>query len=409
MKRQRRVGVLVAMVAAAPLVMTGCTDNPIKKGAPPPTVALTPGGNAADVPVSTELGVSVTGGKVTEVAVTDAKGAKVDGVMRADGASWLPDRALRYSQSYTARVTAVNNKGKTTSQSTTFTTMKKPAKQTKTTLYVKDNETYGTALPVAVDFDPGIPKDKRADVQRRLFVTTDPPQPGVWHWTDDGKQVMYRAPEFWQSGTKIGVRAALGGLPMGNGSYGDSDRGASAKIGDKVSLEIDGKTKQMKVFKGDKLTKKIPVSLGKPGTPSSSGKMVIMEKFEFTVFDTTGSADPYVTPVDDAQRLTWGGEFIHSAPWSVGSQGYDNVSHGCTNVSPEDANWLMKVTHVGDLVTVTGTEAKLDPGNGWTAWNMSWEEYVKGSALPVPEELKARTAPSPAGAAPAPSPTTAGR
>ena len=28
------------------------------------------------------------------------------------------------------------------------------------------------------------------------------------------------------------------------------------------------------------------------------------------------------------------------------------------------------------------TERKLQNGNGWTDWNMSWDEYVKGSALP---------------------------
>ena len=58
------------------------------------------------------------------------------------------------------------------------------------------------------------------------------------------------------------------------------------------------------------------------------------------------------------------------------------------NISPEDAAWLLSVTHVGDLVTVKNTEVRLARGNGWTAWDMSWEEYVQGSALPVPDELR---------------------
>jgi lipoprotein-anchoring transpeptidase ErfK/SrfK len=199
-------------------------------------------------------------------------------------------------------------------------------------LYFDSGHTYGVAMPVTVSFEPAVPKKARAHVQRRLFVTTDPPQPGAWHWVDDGKQVYYRAPDFWQPGTKMSVRAALGGLPIGLDRYGDADRTATAKIGNKVSLEIDNRTKQMSVFRDDRLVRKIPVSLGKPSTPTSSGKMVIMEKFESTVFDTTGSADPYVVTVQDAQRVTWGGEFIHSAPWSVGDQGVRNVSHGCTNI-----------------------------------------------------------------------------
>jgi lipoprotein-anchoring transpeptidase ErfK/SrfK len=101
------------------------------------------------------------------------------------------------------------------------------------------------------------------------------------------------------------------------------------------------------------------------------------------VFDTTGEpGDQYVAAVSYAQRLTWGGEFIHAAPWSVGDQGYNNVSHGCINMSWGDAEWLFSITHIGDPVTVTGTEVQLTNGNGFTAWNLSWADYVKGSALP---------------------------
>ncbi len=175
-------------------------------------------------------------------------------------------------------------------------------------------------------------------------------------------------------------------------------------------MEIDNATKQMSVIRDGKLLRKLPVSLGKPSTPTSSGKMVIMEKHDFTTFDTRGSADPYVVDVEDAQRLTWGGEFIHGAPWSEGDQGYTNVSHGCTNLSAANADWLMGVTQVGDLVTVKGTEVELNEGNGWTAWNVSWEEFAKGSALPVPAGLRPTPtqAPDPgavAGGSPEPQPS----
>jgi hypothetical protein len=36
---------------------------------------------------------------------------------------------------------------------------------------------------------------------------------------------------------------------------------------------------------------------------------------------------------------------------------------------------------LGDPITVSGTEEKLKNGNGWTDWNMSWDEYKKGSAI----------------------------
>ncbi|MFK3984676.1 Ig-like domain-containing protein [Micromonospora sp. NPDC050397] len=408
MKERRRATRWVAVVAAVPLALAAaCTSSQEKKdggqSAPPPQLAISPAANAKNLPISTEVGLTVTGGKVTEVKLTDDKGGKVSGALRPDGTSWIPEKALKNKQSYTAQVTATNDAGKSVTQTTSFTTMDKPAKEVFSTLYVQDKRTYGVAMPVVVDFDPGVPKERRADVQRRLFVNTNPAQPGAWHWTEDGQQVFYRAPDFWKPGTEITVRAMLNGVPMGKEGFGDADRSASAKIGsNKVTLDIDNRTKQMSVFKDDKLVRKIPVSLGKPSTPTSSGKMVIMEKHEQTVFDTTGSADPYVVTVQDAQRLTWGGEFIHSAPWSEGDQGSTNVSHGCTNVSAADAAFLMKTTSVGDLVTIRGTEVTLDNGNGWTAWNMDWKEYVKGSALPVPQDLKPAPAPPAAAGAPAP-------
>lgn len=406
MKQRRRATIWVAVVAAVPLALVGCTSNHDKKdGAKPPAqpqLAISPAANAKDLPISTEVGVTVTGGKVTAVTLSDDKGGKVAGTMRPDGSSWMPDKALKNKQLYTAQVTATNDAGKTVTQTSNFTTMDKPAKEIFSTLYMRDDRTYGVAMPVTLDFDPAVPKDRRADVQRRLLVKTDPPQPGAWHWTEDGRQISYRAPEFWKSGTTISVRAALAGVPMGKEGFGDADRTATAKIGNKVSLDIDNATKQMSVFKDDKLVRKIPVSLGKPGTPTSSGKMVIMEKHDQTVFDTTGSADPYVVTVQDAQRLTRGGEFVHAAPWSVGDQGNTNVSHGCTNVSDADAEFLMQTTQIGDLVTIRGTGAKLEDGNGWTAWNMDWDEYVKGSALPVPKDLKPAPAPPPAAGAPMP-------
>jgi lipoprotein-anchoring transpeptidase ErfK/SrfK len=383
---------LLAVLACLTVVLASCTSNPIEraihKESPPPKVAIQPKANAKNVPVSAEIAAAVSEGKLASITLTDAKGGKVGGSMRPDGSSWVPDRPLKYKQKYTAEVTATNDRGKSATQRASFTTMAKPDKQTDITYYFESNAKYGVAMPFPLSFDPPVPKEARAAVQRRLFVTTSPSQPGVWHWIDDGSQVFYRAPQMWRPGTKVNIRAALEGVPMGGGSYGAEDHRATATVADKVALEIDNRAKEMKVFRNDRLARTIPVSLGKPSTPSSSGKMVIMEKHETTVFDTRGSPDPYVVTVQDAMRLTWGGEFIHSAPWSVGDQGSTNVSHGCVNVSPQAAAWLMQVAHVGDPVTVRGTEVKLEHWNAWSAWDMSWEQYVKGSALPVPEELK---------------------
>jgi lipoprotein-anchoring transpeptidase ErfK/SrfK len=142
------------------------------------------------------------------------------------------------------------------------------------------------------------------------------------------------------------------------------------------------------VAEDDKVIRTIPVSLGKPSSPSSRGNMVIMTKHESEYFDSstygvpTNSPDGYRTKVYWTQRLTWDGQYIHAAPWSVADQGVRNVSHGCANISTANAEWLFHLTHIGDPVIIKGAEHPLEWANGWTDWNVSWEEYLSGSALP---------------------------
>jgi len=96
---------------------------------------------------------------------------------------------------------------------------------------------------------------------------------GAW---PSGSQAWYRGPNYWQPGTTISVRAALAGVRLGDGRYGDQDRTATVTVGSKVFLEVDNATKQMKAYVNDQLARTMPVSLGKPSTPSASGYMVLM-------------------------------------------------------------------------------------------------------------------------------------
>ena len=151
-------------------------------------------------------------------------------------------------------------------------------------------------------------------------------------------------------------------------------------------MTVDNKTKRMTVTRRTaRSIKTIPVSLGKKSTPSSSGTMVVIEKLRKTVFDTIdelGPEDglPHQDRLRPAPHL---GRRVHPRRALVGGRaGQRNVSHGCVNVSMANGEWLFKQTQIGDPITVKGTERKLQNGNGWTDWNMSWDEYVKGSALP---------------------------
>jgi lipoprotein-anchoring transpeptidase ErfK/SrfK len=271
----------------------------------------------------------------------------------------------------------VDAKGTASTATTNFTTMPKPdGEPIVSTLDLRSGGVYGVGMPVVLNFSAPIPSGNRADVERRLSVKSDPPQPGVWHWYGD-QQVIYRPKDHWQPGTKLAVSTPLGGLPVA-GRYLDTHRTVEATIGHRTGFQITNATKQMQVFRDDKLIKSFPVSLGAPETPSSSGNMVIMTR-EPEAYWVYGGG--YALDVRYVERLTGDGEYIHAAPWSVDDQGRTNVSHGCTNLSPENAEWVYKNSQIGDPVTVTGTEKRLARDNGWTVWDMSWADYVKGSAL----------------------------
>ena len=399
----RRLGATLALTVAVPLALAAC-NNKDDGAAPAPrsgasrapaappgpvSLAISPPSGSRNMPVSTEIGLDVSGGTVTRVALAGADGKAVAGTLRDDGSAWVPSRPLKTRQRYVATVTAADGAGQPTTATTTFTTMGTPGRRTGTGLYLFDDRTYGVAMPVVAEFSPGIKKKDRPAVQKRMFVRTDPPQPGTWSWTSSGTQAYYRAPSYWKPGTTLTVRIAVGGLPTGGGRYGDQDRSATAKIGRSLVMTVDNRTKKMTVVRDGATIRTMPVSLGKPSTPSSSGTMVVMEKATSTVFDTTDTdgARGYKMTIGYAQRLTWSGQYIHSAPWSVGAQGHRNVSHGCVNLSPSNARWLFGRTLIGDPITVRGTGDKLVYGNGWTPWDLSWPEFAKGSALPVPAEL----------------------
>ncbi|WP_239134318.1 L,D-transpeptidase [Rugosimonospora africana] len=330
------------------------------------------------------------------MTLTDATDKRVSGALRSDGAAWVPAQPLAYHTTYHATVTVVDGKGTRSTVRTNFTTMPQPAGDPiVSTLDLQSGATYGVGMPLALRFDAPIPDDSKAEVEHRLSVTSDPPQTGVWHWYGD-QQVIYRPKSYWQPGTRLAVSTKLGGMPVA-GRYLDSDHTAAATIGRKMTFRTTDATKRMQVFQNDKLVKTFPVSLGAPETPSSAGNMVIMTR-ERSVLWVYSDDDQL--EVSYAEQLTGDGEYIHAAPWSVADQGHDDVSHGCTNLSTDDAAWVYNNSLIGDPVTVNGTGKHLQSGNGWTVWDTSWDDYAKGSALRKgadrpPAEGQAPTGPKP--------------
>jgi lipoprotein-anchoring transpeptidase ErfK/SrfK len=393
--------VAAALVAGTVLLSAGCSgDKPSWKSgsqgtgtgssaspspAPPPsTVAVTqPKPDATDVVASTEVKYTSEDPENTSVVVKDADGNEVDGTLDKDDKTWQPAKSFQWGEKYTVTVNGTATEGKVGTITTSFTTMEKPDKLVRISSFLGDRQIVGVGMPLIVKFSRAIPSKSRAMVQRRMIVTATPEQIGTWSWVSP-TEVHYRTKTFWKAGSKVSYKVNLQGVPIGDGWYGRSDLSVDVNFARSFVMTVSNRTKRMTVTQNGKVINTIPVSLGKPSTPSSSGTMVVIEKKRHTVFDTMAELGPkegYRTEIDFAQRITWSGQFIHAAPWSEGKQGKVNVSHGCVNVSEKMGAWLFARTMMGDPITVSGTEAHLQNGNGWTDWNMSWEQFKKGSAL----------------------------
>lgn len=246
-------------------------------------------------------------------------------------------------------------------------------------------ETVGVGMPVIVSFD--VPVTDKASFEKHMTVTSTPAQKGSWHWISD-TEAHWRPATYWQAGTDVHVDVDVNSVPAGNGVFGQESRTVDFHVGDSVISKVNAQTHQMQTFINGQLARTMPITTGKPGFTTRSGVKVIIEKFDSKRMnsETVGisSDDPEAYDIDDVQwamRVTYSGEFLHAAPWSVGSQGYANVSHGCTGLSTENAKWIYDRSKRGDVVEYTGTDRAMTLTNGYGDWNESFAEYAAGSAL----------------------------
>lgn len=337
------------------------------------------------VPVDRAITVSAQDGAIASVQVSSPEGA-VPGELSADQTTWTATGLLEPGTAYVVRTVAVDGDGDRVQRKVRFRTQELSLdEQTYPSVAPLAGETVGVGMPVVVSFD--LPVTDKAAFERHMTVTSTPSQPGTWHWLSD-TEAHWRPKKYWQAGTKVDVDVDVNGVAAGGGIYGQESRQLSFEVGDANVYRVNAQTHQMKVFSNGKLLRTFPITTGKPGFTTRSGVKVIMEKFESRRMnsETVGISrdNPEAYDIDDvrwAMRLTNSGEFIHAAPWSVGSQGYANVSHGCTGMSTDDAGWLYAMSRRGDVVEYTGTDRPMTLDNGYGDWNASFAEYRQGSAL----------------------------
>jgi lipoprotein-anchoring transpeptidase ErfK/SrfK len=217
----------------------------------------------------------------------------------------------------------------------------------------------GVAYPVVVTFRTPI-ADRHA-AERAIDIKSTPAMTGKFEWLDD--DVVQWAPDrFWPAHTTVA-------LSVGDQSTafetGPAVVGTASISKHTFTVTIDGvaagpspalPAPHHRPFWGQQGV--FPASMGRPEYPTPVDTYTVLGKERTITMDSSSVGIPITDPdgyyltVDYAVRITSRGLFVHSAPWAVNSLGYDNVSHGCISLSPEDAEWYYNTVNVGDPVIV---------------------------------------------------------
>jgi hypothetical protein len=175
----------------------------------------------------------------------------------------------------------------------------------------------------------------------------------------------------------------LAGIEGASGMYGAANLTQSFTIGQSVIAVTSATAHETKIYIGGELKYTWPASTGKASTATPNGTYVSIEKENPVrmIGGTPGTAGYYNELVPWSVRFTFSGDYMHDAPWSVSDQGSSNVSHGCVNLSPADAQAYYNLAVPGDPITIVGSPKGGTWDNGWTQWFLSWPQYLQGSAL----------------------------
>lgn len=356
-------------------------SNPLTELIKPKFTMSAPDG-AVGVSVGAPVTLNVEDGTLAEVTMLNPEGQVVQGAIAPDKLSWVTTEPLGYNKHYTVEAKAYGLGGVTV-ETSSFTTSS-PGNVTKPYVMPYDGAVVGVGQTVAVQFDENIPDRKAAEAA--ITVTTNPPVEGAFYWLSN-REVRWRPQNFWAPGTTVTVDVATYGTDLGDGLFGQENAHTTFAIGDSMIATADDNTKTVTFRLNGQVVRTMPVSMGKNDTPTDNGVYMIGSRHASMIMDSStygvavDSEDGYKTPVEWATRMSYSGIFFHSAPWSVGQQGYTNVSHGCLNLSPANAKWVFDNTKRGDLVivqnTVGGTLSGVD---GLGDWNVPWEVWKAGNA-----------------------------
>lgn len=359
--------------------------------AAPPTIVVSPPNSAEGVALDAPITVAVNTGHLDTVSLSEAgSSTALPGTMSADGRLWEMSQPLDQGAHYTVVATATSTAGSTSTSTTTFvTTTARSRLLTGMTPY--DGAVVGVGETIDLRFNVNIPVGVRAALLEHIQVTSTPAVMGGWHWLT-ADVVHFRPATFWPAGTKVTVNANLKGFSVGNGIWGLGDWSSSFTVGAKHVSLINNLTHTMQIFNNGRLIATYPVSLGKGGFATIQGTLIVLYKTPVVVMKSCptfhtpaacipGGAQYYDDPVYDDTAISTSGYFIHAAPWSVGSQGRADVSHGCVNLSTARAVMYYNFSIPGDVVQISNTGYNASYSDGEGDWQLSFAAFSNTAGL----------------------------
>ncbi|MEV6428537.1 Ig-like domain-containing protein [Nocardia sp. NPDC051463] len=373
---------VVALVASCTIDRGGKSDS-AGDSRPVAKVSMAPAADAENVNPTAPVSVTVADGTIDQIALTNASGKHVSGELAPDKHSYKITEALGYDATYTWSGTAIGTDRKPVPIEGTFRTLA-PKNAVPATVNIADNQEVGIAAPIILQFKASV--QNKAAVEKALTVTTNPPTEGAWAWFPDdngGSRLHWRPKDYWVPGTTVQVTAKLYGLDLGGGNYGYTDLTSDFRIGRSQIVRANAPSHRMQVVRDGQVVFDFPVSYGEGNEPRNvtrSGVHVVTEKYE----DFMMSNPPFYTNVRErwAVRISNNGEFIHANPESLSAQGSSNVTNGCINLSPSDAQAFFPTALYGDPVEVTGTSIQMSAADGdLYDWTIGWSTWKGLSAL----------------------------
>jgi lipoprotein-anchoring transpeptidase ErfK/SrfK len=395
------VGAGVALIASQPSSHRASAGNhPAVHATTPPTsseqatlaaaVVSTPANGTTGVTPDATVAVKTTAGHLASVTVAAAGSASVSGSLNPTATQWTSSAPLAPSSHYEITAVVSNQSGVLATTESTFTTVT-PTAMVGAAVWPATGLSVGVGQPIVLTFNqPIITPSARQDLLSHLHLAMSTPVPVGAYWFSD-TELHLRPERYWTAGEQISFSDDLAGWNAGSGEWGQGSSSVRFSIGDARVSTANLATHEMIVTVNGKVIATYPISAGRAQYPTMDGVHIVLDRESQVRMVSSSVGIPVNSPNGYDETVYWdvhisdSGEYVHSAPWSVADQGSINVSHGCINLSPANAQQFFGLSRVGDIVNVIGgPRAPVRTDGGVEDWSsVPWSSFtpVSVSAL----------------------------